>query len=98
MKRLVLLRPEAEDDVAAAFVWYERQLPGLGRRFLEALVEALTAVGDNPELYPEQYRRARRVLLRRFPYAIFYVTEPAFIDVVACNHMRRSPRRWRRRL
>ena len=96
--RPLVIRPEAEADIEEAFRWYEAQSPGLGPAFVRAVDACLAGIERHPELYAEQYRRARRVLLRRFPYAIFYVIQAESIDVVACFHVRRDPRRWQRRL
>jgi plasmid stabilization system protein ParE len=38
---VVLIRPAAAADIDDAFVWYERQRPGLGEEFLEAVRAAL---------------------------------------------------------
>ena len=42
-------------------------------------------------------RDVRRVLVRRFPYAPYFVAEPARVVVVACVHVRRGPRVWQSR-
>jgi toxin ParE1/3/4 len=78
--------------------WYEGQSPGLGAELLRAVEAALSSIQRNPEIYPEQYKRARRALLQRFPYAVFYVVGPNLIEVIGCIHVRRHPRRWRSRL
>jgi plasmid stabilization system protein ParE len=96
--RPLILRIEAEADVEGAYRWYEQQSPGLGAEFLRAVEASLSAIERDPELYPQIYQRARRTLLRRFPYALFYVVEPALIEVIGCIHTRRHPRRWRSRL
>jgi hypothetical protein len=43
-----ILLPEAKADVAAAYVWYEEQSPGLGREFLRCVETALLATQRNP--------------------------------------------------
>ena len=98
MIRSLILRPAAEEDVAAAYHWYEERSPGLGSEFLRAVEAGLAAVERNPEAYPELYKHARRALLRRFPYALFYVISPELIEVIGCIHTRRHPRRWRSRV
>jgi plasmid stabilization system protein ParE len=96
--RPLILRPEAEADVEAAYSWYEEREPGLGAEFLRAVEASLSSIERDPELYPKQYKRARRALLRRFPYALFYVVTSDLIEVIGCIHTRRHPRRWRSRL
>lgn len=94
----MILRPEAEADIAEAYRWYEEQSPGLGAEFVRAVDACLSSIERQPDLYPEVYERARRVLLRRFPYGVYYVVLPASIDVAACFHLRRDQRGWRSRL
>ena len=98
MTRSLILRPDAEDDVAAAYHWYDVRSPGLGAEFLRAVEAGLASVERNPEAYPEVYKHARRALLRRFPYALFYVLSPELIEVIGCIHTRRHPRGWRSRV
>jgi hypothetical protein len=50
-----------------------------------------------PERYPVVRGEARRALLRRFPYAVFFVATPDLVSVLACMHARRDPRRWQER-
>ncbi len=98
MTRRLILRSEAESDVEVAYRWYEERQPGLGAEFLRAVEANLSSIERDPELYPRQYKQAHRALLRRFPYALFYVIGPDFIEVIGCLHTRRHPRRWRSRL
>lgn len=94
----VILRSIAEEDVAAAVEWYERQGVGLGDRLLVNVREALNRIGDHPEAYPLVHPpRLRRILLSDFPYGLFYLIEQDRAVVTACFHVRQSPRRWSRR-
>ena len=72
MKWLLLVRPEAERDLAAARDWYEQKSAGLGDEFLDSVAGALRELERNAERSRLYYRNFRRVLLRRFPYKIFY--------------------------
>lgn len=93
----LLLEPEAEADLAQAFGWYEAQRHGLGSEFLAEVARVFEAIEEAPERFPVLQRRTRRALLRRFPYAIFFVSESDRIAVTACLHARRDPRRWQTR-
>jgi plasmid stabilization system protein ParE len=94
----LILRQDAEDDIETAFTWYEQQRQGLGPEFLLAVEAGLAAIERQPEAYPAVYKRARRLVLRRFPYALFFVADRGLIEVIACTHVRRHPRRWRKRV
>jgi len=93
----ILIRPAAAADIEDAFVWYEEQRSGLGSEFLKAVDDALIAIQRAPQLHSVIHRNARRALLRRFPYGVYYRIYPDLIVVVACMHGRRNPRRWQSR-
>ena len=94
----VLLRRAAELDVAAIEDWYDSQSQGLGGEFREAVDDAIALVADSPLAYPERYRGARRVLLRRFSYVLWYRSFENFLIVLACVDGKRDPREVRARL
>lgn len=87
----------AARDVASARAWYESQRAGLGAEFDESVARGLDLVQRLPEAAPVVLRDVRRLLLVRFPYALYYRLTERAIEVRACLHMRRDPRRWRRR-
>jgi plasmid stabilization system protein ParE len=89
--------PEAEDDIDAAYAWYERQRAGLGDQFLEALRDLVDRVRDNPQLYGVFRRDLRAAPFQRFPYVVYYRDRGADILVIAVQHGRRSSRAWQGR-
>jgi plasmid stabilization system protein ParE len=93
----VRLRPEAEQDLADAAAWYEEQRPGLGRQFLEETQAVLSAVAERPLAYHVVHRNARRALLRRFPFGVFFRAEPSQIVVIGILHGSRDPALWKGR-
>ena len=93
----LVVRPAAGADIEDSFSWYERQRSGLGDEFLVAVQSALKDIVAHPTRYPVLYRNTRRMLVRRFPYAILYRVYAEVIVVIACMHGRRDPRRWRSR-
>jgi toxin ParE1/3/4 len=88
----VTFEREAEDDALEAYDWYEQQRPGLGMRFRDALDAAVALLAENPRAFPVMYRDLRRVLVERFPYAVYYRIHPSQVSVVAIFHGRRNPR------
>jgi plasmid stabilization system protein ParE len=89
--------PLAARDVASARDWYDAQRPGLGTEFEAALATTLDLIGQVPEAAPVVLKDVRRMLVARFPYALYYRPTEQAIEVRACLHTRRDPRRWRRR-
>jgi toxin ParE1/3/4 len=98
MSYALLIRPEAQADLHDAYAWYEAVRDGLGEDFLQRVEEALASVQHAPWQYPQLHRSVRRVLIHRFPYAVFYVIEQQRIAVLAILHCHRHPTRWRSRL
>ena len=93
----VILRPEAQDDVAAARNWYEQQGAGLGDEFIEALDDVLANIAAAPEAHQVIGRDVRRAKLSRFPYAVYYRVLADRIEVLAVLHGRRDPGVWQSR-
>jgi toxin ParE1/3/4 len=91
------LRKPAQADIADAARWYEARGKGLGAEFLRAVEACLSNIRRSPESHAHVHPRVRRALLRRFPYAVFYVLSGQHIQVIACLHVRRQPGVWKSR-
>jgi len=96
-RRRVVLVSAAEREIAEAAAWYEQNKPGLGEPFLVAIREAALAAAASPALYARVYGNLRRVLVRRFPYALIVRERPGELLVLACAHLRQDPRIWQAR-
>jgi len=90
--------PEVEEDVIAGFVWYEGKSPGLGDEFLRIVYACTGEIPRNPLLYPKVHNEFRRRLLRRFPYAIYFIIKEDQIIVYGLFHCARDPRTIRIKL
>jgi plasmid stabilization system protein ParE len=93
----ILIRPEAENDILDASKWYQEQLDGLGLDFLHILNETFQYLTENPHLFPVVYQDVNRVLVRRFPFAIFYKIVDHIVIVIAVFHASRNPYHWKTR-
>ena len=94
----LVVAPEAEQDIAEAYGWYEQQRAGLGEDFLtcvDACIQALRRMPQAHQLVHENYRRR---LVRRFPYAVFYEYANETVTVYCVFHTSRDPEKWRQRL
>ena len=94
----LVLAPEAEFDIAEAYVWYESRRAGLGEEFLSSVDACMQRVSRQPEIYPRVHEEYRRALVRRFPYAIFFEAVETAVTVYAIFHTSRNPEKWRLRL
>jgi|SRR5262245_27004840 len=94
----LIIAPEAEQDLAEAYSWYEERRVGLGEEFLSAVDACIQKVCRLPEMYAVVHEGYRRGLVRRFPYAVFYEYIESKVTVYCVFHTSRDPEKWRRRL
>jgi plasmid stabilization system protein ParE len=95
---VIRFTPDADAELAEARQWYAHQRADLDLEFMECIDEALLRIFRNPGLYPIVYRTLRRVVVRRFPFAMFYEAAADEIQVVAVFHSRRDPEMWKSRV
>ena len=88
----------AAAEFGDAVDYYDQQLPGLGRRFRQAVVEALNRIQQFPEAYSPMSDRTRRCLVNRFPYGVIYRHDGNTITVVAVPHLHQRPGYWKPRV
>ena len=91
------IHPLAEAELAAAALFCEARVPGLGEAFLEEIGRCFERARHSPESGAPCYGRFRRMLVRRFPYAVVYDVSPDAVTIIAVAHQRRIPGYWRRR-
>ena len=51
----LIIRPEAELDLADTYAWYEEQAKGFGTDFFDSVEEILQRVQANPRLYTSPF-------------------------------------------
>ena len=84
--------------MAGEFDWYEARKKGLGDDFLAEVRLVFRLMEENPLRSAQIYRNARRALVRRFPYKVFYVVEEDKIEVIGVIHVRRDAQFWQQRV
>ena len=87
--------PQAEQDIADAYDWYEDQELGLGDEFLRCVDACTQFIARNPEMYEFAYENHRRALVRRFPYVVFYEYVENLVTIYAVFHCSQDPIKWR---
>ena len=85
-----MIRPQAEADLEEAKSWYEERRAGLGTDLVVEVRGVIGRLRENPGRFPLYYRDFRRVLLRRFPYKVFYAVENDRIIVFRILHTKRN--------
>ncbi|EKD28787.1 MAG: plasmid stabilization system protein [uncultured bacterium] len=83
--------PEVEEDAFNAYVWYESKSNGLGEDFLRVFYAHSSEINKTPFLYQIIYNNFRRCILKRFPYAVYYIIDHKTIIVTGLFHCARNP-------
>ena len=91
------IRAQARAEIAEAFEWYLARSQDASADFLAELDVAMKQVVEAPEHFPVVRGRLRRVLLHRFPYAVYFKLYSTGISVVGVIHGHRHPATWLRR-
>ncbi|MGO8764727.1 MAG: type II toxin-antitoxin system RelE/ParE family toxin [Limisphaerales bacterium] len=97
MKRITYLSV-ADIELVEAAQYYDEQADGLGRKFLDAVVEAGEKIRRNPELWSYFERPVRGFRVMPFPYRLLYRELPDRIQIIAVFHLSRRPGSWKDRL
>lgn len=88
---------EASLEYEAAFEWYFVRSEQTAARFAEEISRAVGLIAEAPQRWPGGIAGTRKLLLRRFPFAIFYRELPSLIQVLAVAHGHRRPGYWKER-
>ncbi len=71
-KFIVTFSPVAIEDIEQTFDYYERQQPGLGKKFAKQLQQTLNAINRNPFFASVRYDDIRCASIKKFPYLVHY--------------------------
>jgi toxin ParE1/3/4 len=93
----MIIRPEAERDIALGRDWYETKREGLRAGLLSTVAVIFDRITQMPQLYPPEYKSIRRVAMKRFPYVVYYRIIGDVVEVIAVHHAGRDSRRWQSR-
>gem|GEM_PF-574698 len=95
----ISILPEVVDDVERAAIWYdENGCPGLGDRFIEAFYAYLPHLSEQGEIHRKIYSDFRKIVLRPFPYFLFYRVHEKTIVITLVIGAMRKPSRIRQHL
>jgi plasmid stabilization system protein ParE len=93
-----VLDPAACDDLDEAMEWYEERQRGLGLELQDAVELAIATKCDNPSIGPRYGTKGMQFYrVHRFPFVIYYESQPNLIWIAAIAHKSRRPNYWRKR-
>lgn len=89
--------PEAELELIAAAVYYDKQVTGLGERFEFEIRYATELLLDQPEIGTFVGPGLRTFILTRFPFTLYYSVTGDILYIEAVAHQSRRPGYWKSR-
>jgi plasmid stabilization system protein ParE len=93
----VLILPDAEAEIAAAFAWYLERNPQAADAFRSEVFDVIDSLREAPTKWKMTEDGARRRVLRHFPYTVYFDVEDEAVFVLAVAHQRRLPGYWQQR-
>jgi plasmid stabilization system protein ParE len=100
MKATKIISTYAKEDLSDASKWYEQQLKGLGKRFLNEVKEGIEIISKNPLGFQIRYDECRIYFTKTFPYGIHYqyIESKNEIYIKAVFHTSRNSEIWGQRM
>lgn len=92
------IHPAALAEFKSSLKWYLERNQTATWKFVAAVDQAIEAVAKSPSRWPQDDHGARKIILRRFPFAIVYRERPNAIQILAIAHGHRRPEYWKDRL
>ena len=90
--------PAAREEFLQTVDHYDAEAPGLGAEFAAEVERAAERIAAFPEHGAPYLAGTRRVILRRFPFAVVYQVISEGVLIVAVAHHSRRPGYWRDRV
>ena len=82
-------------ELREATLYYERNEPGVGLKFLDEINDTVNRILRSPRAWHPVSARSRRCRTHRFPFGLLYQVRADGILITAVMGFRRNPRRWR---
>ncbi|MBN1901622.1 type II toxin-antitoxin system RelE/ParE family toxin [Candidatus Sumerlaeota bacterium] len=98
MVKKVEYHPRAKEEIQEAANWYDSKIEGLGIEFLIEVRQGALKISQTSEMWQIYEGTTRRYLLKKFPFAIIYLSTEEKILIVAVAHCKRKPEYWKERL
>jgi len=94
VKRPAYFHRLAEAEFTEAAEYFERESPGLGGAFIDAVEACVAGIVEIPEAGRVVIGGVRRRMVRRFPYSVLYAIKSDHIRLLAVMHAKRRPMYW----
>jgi plasmid stabilization system protein ParE len=85
---------EARAELREARRWYAARSPIRARQFAEEVDRVISVIAEHPELPAPYLSGTRRMLLRRYPFAVIYRIVGRSVVIMAVAHGSRREGYW----
>lgn len=89
-----IILPLAKADIKEAALWYNKQQPGLGKRFTKEVRAKVADIKANPLAYSVRYNDVRTAVVDVFPFMIHFIIDGKSILITAVLHTSLNPDKW----
>ena len=93
MEYKIIISTAAENDTKESYIFYEKEQPGLGKRFLNELAENYNKLKLHPTHY--SFVSAEKITcalsLKKFHFTIIFQIDRVEVYVFAIYHFRKRP-------
>jgi plasmid stabilization system protein ParE len=93
LKRKLVIKDEAIEDIVDAALWYEQKQTFLGDEFVEEVETVFKNIESNPHIFQIQKKNIRYGYIKRFPYLIIYEVEESGIIIYGVIRAQRAPKK-----
>ena len=93
-----IIHPAAVEEAEKAARWYRERSASAAAQFVEEVNHAIDRILAAPQRWPAGPYGTRKLLLRRFPYAVVYRELRSVIQILAVAHGHRRPGYWKTRI
>lgn len=100
MSYTVRYRSRALQDVEQVLSWYAENVPHVVQRFESEISDAEVLLSDSPLAFRRVRGGTRRVVLRSFPYKLWYVVDEdrRIVRILACISQHQDEQKFKSRI
>ena len=88
---------KAADEYVEAIDYYEDCQTGLGKQLTQEIDASIKLVLAFPTAWTLLEGEIRRILIRRFPFGLLYISRADEIYILAVMNLNRNPNYWKKR-
>ena len=91
----VSYHPEAADEYEEAIAYYEDCQTGLGKQLSQEIDASIKLILAFPKAWTTLDGEIKRILIRRFPFGLLYISRNDEIYILAVMNLNRNPNYWK---